>query len=133
MNKEVIIAVILTKVKSDLQHYVGDFDHPLSLANAEIMTKNLVAIAQFFCEEVMKIYLTQHETQENTVVHNGKKYFFKCPSEKGFLAIFGKTSFERRLYCSKDGEYFVPLDTLGEWKTNRQRWKCVKLSLTYRR
>ncbi|MDR1493192.1 MAG: hypothetical protein LBT05_10780 [Planctomycetaceae bacterium] len=61
MNKEAIIAKILTKVKSDLQNYVGDFDQPLSLANAEIMTKNLVAIAQIFCEEVMKIYLTQHD------------------------------------------------------------------------
>jgi hypothetical protein len=48
MNKEAIIAEILTKVKSDLQNYVGDFSHPLSPANAEIMTKNLVATAQIF-------------------------------------------------------------------------------------
>jgi hypothetical protein len=48
MNKEAIIAEILTKVKSDLQNYVGDFDQPLSPENAEIMTKNLVATAQIF-------------------------------------------------------------------------------------
>ncbi|MDR1492573.1 MAG: hypothetical protein LBT05_07615 [Planctomycetaceae bacterium] len=48
MNKEAIIAKILTKVKSDLQNYVGDFDQPLSPENAEIMTKNLVATAPDF-------------------------------------------------------------------------------------
>ena len=118
MRSEVIIEVIMTKVKSNLQNYSEKLDADLTAENAEIVTKCLMNAVMEAALAGFKTYIQENEIQENAIEHQGQKYQFNRVSNKEFSTIFGKTVLERRMYQNSNGESFVPLD--AAWNMENQ-------------
>ena len=110
MRSDVIIDVMMAKVKSNLQNYAGHLNAGLTSGNAQVVTKCIMDAVMEAAVAGFKTYIQENEIRENTIVHDGQKYQFNRTSAKEFSTIFGKSVFERRLYQNADGESFVPLD-----------------------
>ena len=110
MRSDVIIDVMMAKVKSHLQNYADHFNAALTATHAQVVTRSIMGAVMEAASAGFKTYIQDNEIRENTIVHAGQKYQFNRTSNKEFSTIFGKSVFERRLYQNEDGESFVPLD-----------------------
>jgi hypothetical protein len=110
MRSDVIIDVMMAKVKSNLQNHSETLNAELTAGNAQAVTKCIMAAVMEAALAGFKTSIQENEIRENTIDHAGQKYQFNRTSTKEFSTIFGKSVFERRLYQNEAGESFVPLD-----------------------
>jgi hypothetical protein len=118
MRSDVIIDVMMAKVKSDLQKHADHLNAGLTPGHAQVVTRCIMDAVMEAASAGFKTYIQENEIRENTIVHDGQKYQFNRTSPKEFSTIFGKSVIERRLYQNENGESFVPLD--AAWNMENQ-------------